>query len=103
MSGRALALAAESYVGASFRLHGRDPITGFDCLGLVLVALAEIGRPVRVPLRYALRNLDLERFERLPAAAGLVEVESPPNQATCCCSKPDRRSSIWRSSAETAA
>ena len=48
MSGRALALAAESYVGASFRLHGRDPITGFDCLGLVLVALAEIGRPVRV-------------------------------------------------------
>ena len=77
MSGRALALAAESYVGASFRLHGRDPITGFDCLGLVLVALAEIGRPVRVPLRYALRTLDLERFERLPAAAGLVEVESP--------------------------
>ena len=68
-----LAQAAESFIGARFRLHGRDPVTGFDCLGLVLVALAEIGRPVRMPLRYALRNLDPDRFRRLPEVAGLVE------------------------------
>ena len=45
MSGEALACAAESYIGARFRLHGRDPVTGFDCLGLVLVAMRDIGRP----------------------------------------------------------
>lgn len=78
MSGEALARAAEGLLGASFRLHGRDRLTGFDCLGLVLVAMAEIGRPVRMPLRYGLRNVDPERFLRLPATAGLVETMAPP-------------------------
>lgn len=77
MSGLALAHAAAGFVGASFRLHGRDPLTGFDCLGLLIVALAEIGRPVRLPGGYALRNLELERFERLPGRAGLVETDAP--------------------------
>jgi cell wall-associated NlpC family hydrolase len=77
MSGGELARAAERYVGAAFRPHGRDPITGFDCLGLVLMAMADIGRPIRFPLRYALRNRDLGRFERLPAKFGLAEVEAP--------------------------
>ena len=45
MSGNALAHAAEGFVGASFRLHGRDPIIGLDCVGLVLLAMAEIGQP----------------------------------------------------------
>jgi len=73
----ALAHAAEGFVGATFRLHGRDPVAGLDCLGLVVVAMAEIGRPVRVPIRYALKNLDIERYRRLPADAGLIEVEAP--------------------------
>lgn len=73
MSGEALARAAESYVGAGFRLHGRDPLTGFDCLGLVLVALGDIGKPVGFPLRYGLRNLDSQRFLRLAESAGFVE------------------------------
>jgi cell wall-associated NlpC family hydrolase len=77
MSGEALALAAESFVGASFRLHGRDPITGFDCLGLVLMAMAEIGRAVRLPVRYRLRNVDPERFFRMAAAAGFAEIIEP--------------------------
>lgn len=77
MSGNALAHAAEGLVGATFRLHGRDPLTGFDCLGLVLVALREIGRPVRLPIGYALRNLDPERFVRLPERAGFVETDAP--------------------------
>lgn len=73
MTGAALAQAAESYLGATFRLHGRDPLTGFDCLGLVLMAMADIGRPVRMPIRYGLRNLEPERFLRLPENAGFVE------------------------------
>jgi cell wall-associated NlpC family hydrolase len=73
----ALARAAESFVGAAFRMHGRDPVAGLDCLGLALLAMAEIGRPVRLPIRYTLRNLDLERFERLPADAGLEEIDAP--------------------------
>ena len=77
MSGEALACAAESYIGARFRLHGRDPVTGFDCLGLVLVAMRDIGRPVRMPLRYGLRTADPERYLRLAESAGFVEVTVP--------------------------
>lgn len=76
MSGLELAYAAESFLGASFRLHGRDPLTGFDCLGLVLVAMAEIGRPVHLAISYGLRNLEPERFLRLAEAAGFVETDS---------------------------
>lgn len=73
MSGEALAKAALSYVGAGFRLHGRDPVTGFDCLGLVLMAMRDIGRPVRMPLRYGLRTIAPERYLRLADSAGFVE------------------------------
>ncbi len=77
MSGLELACAAEGFLGATFRLHGRDPLTGFDCLGLVLVAMAEIGRPAHLVLSYGLRNLDPERFMRLPEAAGFAETTAP--------------------------
>lgn len=55
MSGAALAQAAESLTGCPFRLHGRDPVTGLDCLGVVLAALAVIGRHVPFVGDYALR------------------------------------------------
>ena len=77
MSGHELACAVQSYLGASFRLHGRDPITGFDCLGLVMVALRDIGRSVSLSVPYGLRNLDPVRLLALPASAGLVEVMEP--------------------------
>ena len=73
MSGNELAHAAEGFIGASFRLHGRTPIVGLDGVGLVLLAMAEVGRPVRLPVSYQLRNLEPERFLQLPAAAGFVE------------------------------
>lgn len=56
MSGEALARAAEALVGAPFRLHGRDPRTGLDCLGVVACALEAIGRPAPVPPGYRLRS-----------------------------------------------
>lgn len=77
MNGLALARAAESFLGAAFRLHGRDRFTGFDCLGLVLIAMAEIGRPVPMAIRYGLRNLAWDRFLRLPEAAGFSETDTP--------------------------
>jgi cell wall-associated NlpC family hydrolase len=77
MSGNELAHAAETFLGASFRLHGRDPIMGLDCVGLVLMAMAEIGRPIRLPVSYTLRNLEPERFLQLPAAAGFIAVDEP--------------------------
>ena len=55
MSGRALAAAAEALVGARFRLHGRDPEHGLDCIGVLAAALAAIGRPQAFPTGYALR------------------------------------------------
>jgi cell wall-associated NlpC family hydrolase len=72
-----LARAAESHAGVAFRLHGRDPRIGLDCVGLVLAAMADIGRVVRLPLRYSLRNSDLERFRHLPALAGFTGASTP--------------------------
>ncbi|MDP1027782.1 peptidoglycan endopeptidase [Sphingomonas sp. KR1UV-12] len=46
MAGIALAL-----VGARFRLHGRDPVTGLDCVGLAALALGIEGVPTGYPLR----------------------------------------------------
>ena len=72
MSGSALAAAAQACVGTPFRLHGREPGRGLDCLGLVAVALQACGRSVRLPVGYRLRQIDITPF--LPAAdqAGLI-------------------------------
>ncbi len=34
-----LAAAALNLIGTPFRLHGRDPATGLDCVGLVAEAM----------------------------------------------------------------
>lgn len=74
----ALARAAGSLVGTPFRLRGRTPQSGLDCIGLVALALAMCGRRVPPLPQYAMRNLDPARFDRLPAAIGLEETRSPP-------------------------
>lgn len=64
MTGLALARAAEGLAGCPFRLHGRDPATGLDCIGLIDCALAGIGHKLLFPNGYALRTgiwPDLER------------------------------------------
>lgn len=45
-------------VGVPFRLHGRDPATGLDCVGLAALALAAGGVRVAVPSGYGLRGGD---------------------------------------------
>jgi len=65
MSGTALAAAAMALIGAPFRLHGRDPATGLDCIGVVGAALQAIGRPIALPTGYPLRLRSLAGW--LPA------------------------------------
>ena len=62
LDGTALATAAAPLVGCRFRLHGRDPATGLDCIGVLAAALSAIGQEVRFPSGYRLRT---DRFEQL--------------------------------------
>ena len=65
MTGAQLAAAAEVLLGCRFRLHGRDPHTGLDCIGVLAVALERAGRPAPIPNGYALRSRNVERFTAL--------------------------------------
>lgn len=47
------AQVARAAVGARFRLHGRDPATGLDCVGLTALATG-----LEAPTGYALRSGD---------------------------------------------
>lgn len=77
MSGAALAAAAERLVGTRFELHGRDPARGLDCIGLVAVALAAIGRPAVAPVGYRLRQTEVDRFLASAARSGLADATGP--------------------------
>ena len=73
----ALAEAALQLVGCPFRLHGRDPVTGLDCIGLVSAALAAVGaRPV-APDGYGLRNVAIVQWLPLARRSGLVRAAGP--------------------------
>ena len=66
----AFATAARAFVGSPFRLRGRDPATGLDCVGLVTCALAAIGRESpRLP-HYTLRNIEIAPLLALLPDAG---------------------------------
>ncbi|MBA4048267.1 MAG: hypothetical protein C0476_06975 [Sphingomonas sp.] len=63
--------AARAAIGARFRLHGRDPATGLDCVGLVALALGEDA----VPSGYAMRGGDPARIAALIDACGLARAQ----------------------------
>jgi cell wall-associated NlpC family hydrolase len=47
--------AAQRLIGVRFRLHGRDPASGLDCVGLVVAAYRAAGLSIDdVPDRYRL-------------------------------------------------
>jgi len=77
MTGRALAAAAEALVGVPFRLGGRDPAGGLDCLGLFAVAMERIGRVAVVPAGYSLKVRRLDQWLPDPALSGLAEAAAP--------------------------
>ena len=71
-TGPELAEAAEALVGTPFRLHGRDPATGIDCVGLLGAALERCGRPALLPNGYSLRARVLPELAGFAAGCGLV-------------------------------
>lgn len=73
----AFARAAESFIGTRFRLHGRDPASGLDCIGLVAASLAAVGRQPAPPQGYALRNLSIQRWLGHAMRSGLVGADGP--------------------------
>lgn len=75
MSGEALAAAAEALVGARYRLHGRDPATGLDCIGVLAAALTTIGRPAVLPTGYRLRARVLPSLEPFVGPCGFAPCE----------------------------
>lgn len=78
MSGAALAAAAEALAGVRYRLHGRDPASGLDCVGVVAAALAACGHRAAEPRGYGLRNRSVAPWLALAEAAGLAQAAGPP-------------------------
>lgn len=76
-AGVALATAAHDLIGTPYRLHGRDPATGLDCIGLFVAAMAAIGRKPHITTHYGLRNTDFSRAAPVAGKAGLKEVSGP--------------------------
>ncbi len=73
--GKRIAAEALALVGTPFRLRGRDPRIGLDCVGLALLALERAGLAVREPPPYQLRGTSPHRAEAVLRRAGLVPVE----------------------------
>lgn len=76
-------------MGARFRLHGRDPATGLDCVGLAVWALRAGGFEGAAPSGYALRGGDREAVVALIEDLGLVPVaEAWPGDLVLAASGP---------------
>ena len=73
--GERIAAAAEACLGARFRLHGRRPDTGIDCVGLALWSCRQAGLEALDPHHYGLRNLDIARLLPALEASGLKPAE----------------------------
>ncbi len=86
----AVVAAARLAIGVRFRLHGRDPAYGLDCVGLAALAIragaistganregairAGGGQPM-IPTGYALRSGDSDAAGAMIEAAGLIRAD----------------------------
>jgi cell wall-associated NlpC family hydrolase len=70
--GARIAGEALGLVGTPFRLRGRVPESGLDCVGLALLALRRAGVPVPDPPAYQLRGMGAGAARLLLGAAGLA-------------------------------
>jgi hypothetical protein len=55
-AGQSIAARAMALVGSPFRLHGRNPETGIDCVGVVAASLSDILHSRTIPSDYVLRG-----------------------------------------------
>lgn len=69
--------AARGAIGVRFRLHGRSPDHGLDCVGLAGVAMRAAGFAGDIPGGYALRGGDAAGFAARLDASGLVRGTAP--------------------------
>ncbi len=69
--------AARGAIGARFRLHGRDPAFGLDCVGLAGLAARAAGFQGDIPSGYALRGGDEAAIAVAFSAAGLAASDVP--------------------------
>ncbi len=70
---RVIVARAEALIGTPFRLHGRDPHHGLDCIGLVLAAM-DLNES-HVPNGYRLRGGNIAELYRVAAGLGLHRIE----------------------------
>lgn len=75
--GARLARAAEALLGCPFRLHGRDPASGLDCVGLVAAAMTDSGLTPLAPTGYGLRNLTIGQWLVFAQRSGLTRASGP--------------------------
>ena len=75
MTALLLATAADELVGCPFRLHGRDPATGLDCVGVLAVALGAIGQVVTIPSGYRMRTGHFPLLQPLARELGFATAE----------------------------
>ena len=71
---RSLAAAAATLIGVPFRLHGRDPATGLDCVGLVAEAMRRTGSVPAVPAGYRLRAMTVHAMLPFAEANGFEPI-----------------------------
>lgn len=69
--GDELADAAAGLIGTPFRLYGRDPARGLDCIGLLHESLRRIGISAPAPAGYRLRNSTPSRWFNAASQYGL--------------------------------
>lgn len=75
MTGEQLAGAAQALVGTAFRLHGRDPATGLDCVGVLAASLNAAGTPHALPNGYSLRNRALPDLSKAAEHCGFIDTK----------------------------
>ncbi|MGB3472148.1 MAG: NlpC/P60 family protein [Erythrobacter sp.] len=73
--GDGLARAAATFIGVPFRLYGRDPDNGLDCVGLLLASLTAVGRNATPPTGYRLRTVAIDQWLHLAGNAGLASAQ----------------------------
>ncbi|MGP1283673.1 MAG: peptidoglycan endopeptidase [Parasphingopyxis sp.] len=66
--------AARTCIGARFRIQGRDPETGLDCVGLAAISYRAVGAAPRLPDGYPLRGGDARQAGRWIKASGFVRI-----------------------------
>ena len=71
---------AAALVGTEFRLHGRDPSTGLDCIGLADAALRRAGIKADAPIGYTLRNSSIARFLDHAEVSGFQPATGDPKR-----------------------